>query len=185
MQPFNLISNFLKDLISITLSKLLTFPYSINTFNCFSENNEKKRPVMIHRAVLGSVERMAAILTENFGGKWPFWLSPRQAKVITVHESVNEYAQNVHQQLFDAGFESEFDRHCNDTLNKQIRNAQLSQFNFILVLGPREMENGTVNVRTRDNAVRGEVKVEELIKKFRRFQDEYVKDTEGAEEFSL
>ncbi|KAK6051387.1 threonine--tRNA ligase, partial [Cooperia oncophora] len=108
----------------------------------FDEKGEKQRPVMIHRAVLGSVERMAAILTENYGGKWPFWLSPRQAKVITVHESVNPYARQV-----------EFDEGCPDTLNKQIRNAQLAQFNFILVVGQKEVEHGTVNVRTRDNAV--------------------------------
>uniref|UniRef100_A0A6F7NLW3 threonine--tRNA ligase n=1 Tax=Haemonchus contortus TaxID=6289 RepID=A0A6F7NLW3_HAECO len=150
----------------------------------FDEKGEKQRPVMIHRAVLGSVERMAAILTENYGGKWPFWLSPRQAKVITVHESVNPYARQVKEKLYNAGFEVEFDEGCSDTLNKQIRNAQLAQFNFILVVGQKEVEHGTVNVRTRDNAVRGEVSIDDLLAKFRRFADEYVKDTENAEEFS-
>ncbi|PIO66396.1 threonine--tRNA ligase [Teladorsagia circumcincta] len=150
----------------------------------FDEKGEKQRPVMIHRAVLGSVERMAAILTENYGGKWPFWLSPRQAKVITVHESVNSYARQVKEKLYNAGFEVEFDEGCPDTLNKQIRNAQLAQFNFILVVGQKEVEHGTVNVRTRDNAVRGEVSVDDLLAKFRRFAEEYVKDTENAEEFS-
>ena len=135
---------------------------------------------MIHRAVLGSVERMAAILTESFGGKWPFWLSPRQAKVITVHDSVNDYAVQVQKKIYDAGFEIEFEQNCSDTLNRQVRNAQLSQFNFILVIGPKEKENGTVNVRTRDNAVRGEVKIEDLIDNFRRFRDEYTRDTESV-----
>ncbi|KAK6044083.1 anticodon binding domain protein [Cooperia oncophora] len=92
---------------------------------------------MIHRAVLGSVERMAAILTENYGGKMAIWLSPRQAKVITVHESVNPYARQVKEKLYNAGFEVEFDEGCPDTLNKQIRNAQLAQFNFILVVGQK------------------------------------------------
>uniref|UniRef100_A0A7E4VXM1 threonine--tRNA ligase n=1 Tax=Panagrellus redivivus TaxID=6233 RepID=A0A7E4VXM1_PANRE len=151
--------------------------------NYFDEKNEKQRPVMIHRAVLGSVERMTAILTENFGGKWPFWLSPRQAKIITVHETLNDYAEEVYQRIFDAGFEVEFEKNCPDTLNKQVRNAQLAQFNFILVLGPREQEHGTVNVRTRDNAVRGEIKVDDLIKKFQKFQNEYTKDTENADAF--
>uniref|UniRef100_A0AC34QH32 Anticodon-binding domain-containing protein n=1 Tax=Panagrolaimus sp. JU765 TaxID=591449 RepID=A0AC34QH32_9BILA len=123
--------------------------------------------------------------TENYGGKWPFWLSPRQAKVITVHESVKDYAQKVQKQLYGAGFEVEYDNDCSDTLNKQVRNAQLAQFNFILVVGQKEKDNGTVNVRTRDNAVHGEVKTEDLIRKFRRFQDEYVKDTESAAEFSV
>ncbi|KAE9547796.1 hypothetical protein FO519_008991 [Halicephalobus sp. NKZ332] len=113
----------------------------------FDENNERKRPVMIHRAILGSLERMTTILTENYSGKWPFWLSPRQAKVITVHESVNEYAEKVHRRIFEAGFEVEYGKNCSDTLKKQIRNAQLAQFNFILVVGPEEMKNGTVNIR--------------------------------------
>ncbi|EJW79603.1 hypothetical protein WUBG_09488 [Wuchereria bancrofti] len=149
----------------------------------FDENNERQRPVMIHRALLGSIERMTAILAENYGGKWPFWLSPRQAKVITVHESQNDYGRKVQQEIYEAGFEVEFDVDSSDTLNKQIRNAQIAQFNFILVVGPAEARNGTVNVRTRDNAVRGEVKLEVLIEKFKRFQKEYVRDTESAEEF--
>ena len=70
-----------------------------------------------------------------------------------MHESVKDYAKSVNKKIFDAGFESEFDEESSDTLNKRIRNAQLDQFNFILVIGPREKENGTVNVRTRDNAV--------------------------------
>lgn len=135
---------------------------------------------MIHRAVLGSVERMTAILTESFGGKWPFWLSPRQAKVITVTESVTEYASQVQKQLFGAGFDVEFDAHCPDTLNRQVRNAQLAQFNFILVIGVNERDNGTVNVRTRDNNVRGEVPIDVLIENFKRFRDEFTRDTESV-----
>uniref|UniRef100_A0A0R3RYR9 threonine--tRNA ligase n=1 Tax=Elaeophora elaphi TaxID=1147741 RepID=A0A0R3RYR9_9BILA len=149
----------------------------------FDENSERQRPVMIHRALLGSIERMTAILAENYGGKWPFWLSPRQAKVITVHESQNEYGRMVQKKIYEAGFEVEFDTDSSDTLNKQIRNAQIAQFNFILVVGPTEARNGTVNVRTRDNAVRGEVTLEDLIKKFKRFQDEYIRDTESVKEF--
>uniref|UniRef100_A0A915CFD6 threonine--tRNA ligase n=2 Tax=Parascaris univalens TaxID=6257 RepID=A0A915CFD6_PARUN len=149
----------------------------------FDENNERKRPVMVHRALLGSIERMTAILTENFGGKWPFWLSPRQAKVVTVHDSQRAYAKEVQKKLYEAGFEVEFDEMCSDTLNKQIRNAQLAQFNFILVVGPKEAQNGTVNVRTRDNAVRGEVRLDDLIEKFTRFREGYLKDTESGEQF--
>lgn len=73
--------------------------------------------------------------------------------IITVHESCDAYAGEVHKKIFDAGFECEFDVDCGDTLNKRIRNAQVAQFNFILVIGAKEMSNGTVNVRTRDNAV--------------------------------
>lgn len=97
-----------------------------------SESGEKKRPVIIHRAILGSVERMIAILTESYAGKWPFWLSPRQVMVIPVGPMFDEYAQEVHKQLHDSGFMSEVDVDAGDTMNKKIRNAQLAQFNFIL-----------------------------------------------------
>ncbi|CAK5045090.1 unnamed protein product [Meloidogyne enterolobii] len=137
----------------------------------------------IHRAILGSVERLIAILAENYAGKWPFWLSPRQAKIICVHPNIVDYATQVKEKIFNSGFEIEFDEDCPDTLNKRIRNAQLEQFNFILVVGKREKENGTVNVRTRDNQVRGEMKVEDLIKKFAKFRDTFAKDTESAEAF--
>lgn len=73
--------------------------------------------------------------------------------IITVHESCNEYAKSVAKRIFDAGFEVEYDEDSGDTLNRRVRNAQLGQFNFILVIGQREKDNGTVNVRTRDNAV--------------------------------
>jgi threonyl-tRNA synthetase len=122
--------------------------------------------VIIHRAILGSVERMIAILTESFGGKWPFWLSPRQSIVITVSEKFDEYAHSVKNKLFAAGFECDFHEDSGMTLNKKIRNSQLDNYNFILVIGEREQTTQTVNVRTRDNKVHGEVTVDDLIKRF-------------------
>ncbi|XP_018563322.1 threonine--tRNA ligase, cytoplasmic isoform X2 [Anoplophora glabripennis] len=141
-----------------------------------SESGDKKRPVIIHRAVLGSVERMIAILTESYAGKWPFWLSPRQVMIIPVGPSYDDYAESVKQKLFDAGFMAEVDTDAGDTMNKKIRNAQLAQFNFILVVGDKERSANTVNVRTRDNVIHGEVSVDTLIEKFRHFQDDYVKN---------
>ncbi|KAI6205375.1 hypothetical protein M3Y94_00785100 [Aphelenchoides besseyi] len=152
--------------------------------NYYDETNEKHRPVIIHRAILGSVERMTAVLTENYGGKWPFWLSPFQAKIITVHKSQNDYANKVKQRLFDAGFEVEFDDDSPDTMNKQVRNAEVQQFNFILVIGQQEEEHGTVNVRTRGKLQHGEVSVDELIRKFNRFAAEYTREAESAEVFN-
>lgn len=96
------------------------------------ESGEKVRPVIIHRAILGSVERMIAILTESFAGKWPFWLSPRQVMVIPIGPVFDEYAKQVQQQLYDAGFMCEVDTDPGDTMNKKVRNAQLNRFNFIL-----------------------------------------------------
>ncbi|XP_075980881.1 threonine--tRNA ligase isoform X2 [Anticarsia gemmatalis] len=128
-----------------------------------SESGEKKRPVIIHRAILGSVERMIAILSESYAGKWPFWLSPRQVCVVPVGPAFDDYAVQVNEKLFAAGFMSEVDTDAGDTLNKKVRNAQLAQFNYILVVGEREKTSGTVNVRTRDNKVHGEMSIQGLI----------------------
>lgn len=126
---------------------------------------ERKRPVIVHRAMLGSVERMVAILTESFGGKWPFWLSPRQIMLVPVSPKFDDYATQVHKQLFAAGFTVDIDQATNVTFNKKIRNAQLDQYNYILVVGDKEQTAGTVNVRTRDNVVHGETSVSELTRK--------------------
>lgn len=109
-------------------------------------NSELVRPVIIHRAILGSIERMFAILVESFGQNWPFWLSPRQAMVIPVSHANDEYARAAQKELFDAGFEVDVD--CSDlTLNKKIRNAETGFYSFIFVVGNKEAEQGTINVR--------------------------------------
>jgi threonyl-tRNA synthetase len=108
---------------------------------------EKCRPVMIHRAILGSVERMIAILTENFGGDWPLWLSPRQIIVVPVSAANNEYAEKVRQIFHDAGFYADADL-GSEKFNKKIRTAEVvTKHNYILVVGNKEQEDGTVNVR--------------------------------------
>lgn len=130
------------------------------------EKGEKQFPVMIHRAILGSVERMIAVLTESCGGKWPFWLSPRQVAVVPVGIPFNDYAKQVSDQLRVAGFCAEAKIDDSETMNKKVRNAQIAQFNFVFVVGEKEKNNGTVNVRTRDNKVHGEYSVEAVIDKF-------------------
>ncbi|CAH1164249.1 unnamed protein product [Phaedon cochleariae] len=139
-----------------------------------SETGDKKRPVIVHRAILGSLERCIAVLTENFAGKWPFWLSPRQAMVVPVGPSYDEYAQLVKNRLFEAGFMAEMDIDAGDTMNKKIRNAQLAQFNYILVVGEKERSSNTVNVRTRDNVVHGEYSVDTVIEKLSKLRDNYI-----------
>ncbi|CAL5218892.1 g631 [Coccomyxa viridis] len=113
-----------------------------------------ERPVIVHRAVLGSVERMFAILTENFAGKWPLWLSPRQVMVIPISEGSVGYAQKVRGTLRAAKLHVEVDA-SDKKMQKKVREAQLAQFNYILVVGEKEEAEGTVNVRTRDNVVHG------------------------------
>ncbi|KAK0179484.1 hypothetical protein PV327_005233 [Microctonus hyperodae] len=153
---------------TIQLDFQLPIRFNLSYIN---EQGEKKKPVIIHRAILGSVERMIAILTESFAGKWPFWLSPRQVMVIPVGPQFDQYATQVKEKLWSAGFMAEVDIDHSDTMNKKIRNAQLAQFNFVLVVGEKERTAETVNVRTRDNVVHGEIKLEELIKKFTNFKE--------------
>lgn len=108
-----------------------------------------ERPVMIHRALLGSVERMTAILTEHYAGKWPFWLSPRQILIVPVSTKYQEYSQNVKDQLTDAGFFVDVELSGN-TLQKKVRKGQLLKYNFIFVIGEQEMNEKSVNIRNRD-----------------------------------
>lgn len=145
-----------------------------------NEKQEAERPVIVHRAILGSVERMMAILCENFGGKWPFWLSPRQCIVITVAPTpvFEAYAQEVAKSIHDAGFLCDFDMDQGTTMNKKIRNAQVAQYNFILVLGEKEVENKTANVRTRDNKVHGEHSIDHIITRFKHFREKRNLDAE-------
>ncbi|XP_025077144.1 threonine--tRNA ligase, cytoplasmic-like isoform X1 [Pomacea canaliculata] len=142
------------------------------------DRGERLKPVIVHRAVLGSVERMIAILCESFGGKWPFWLSPRQSIVIPVAPPFDEYAEKVKKQIQEAGFLCDHDLDSGTTMNKKIRNAQLAQYNFIFVVGEKELANDTVNVRTRDNKVHGEQSIEHVIERFNYFKNTYVRDAE-------
>ncbi|KAK2163864.1 hypothetical protein LSH36_73g06019 [Paralvinella palmiformis] len=144
------------------------------------EGGEKKRPVIIHRAILGSVERMMAILCENYGGKWPFWLSPRQSIVIPVASPFDKYAQKVRDDVFEAGYLSDVDLDEGTTMNKKIRNAQLAQYNFIFVVGEKEQSNNTVNVRTRDNKVHGEHGIDHVISRFEHFTQTKKLDAEES-----
>ena len=80
---------------------------------------------------MGSVERMIAVLTENFAGKWPFWLSPRQTMVVPVGPSLNQYAQEIRDKLKGNGYCADVDTDDGNSFNKKVRNAQLAQYNFI------------------------------------------------------
>jgi threonyl-tRNA synthetase len=115
----------------------------------YNAGDSQKRPVMIHRAILGSVERMIAILTENFAGKWPFWLSPRQIVVIPVAAPFNTYAKSIAEKFTNAGLYADADT-SDLTLPKKIRNGEVAQYNFLFIVGEDEMGSGTVNVRNRD-----------------------------------
>jgi threonyl-tRNA synthetase len=130
------------------------------------------RPVMVHRAMLGSVERMFAVLLEHYGGKWPFWLSPRQALVVPVGMSFVPYAKKVVDRLIKAGFHADVDDSTN-SLKKKVREGQVAQYNYILVVGEKEETNDSVAVRNRNNEQEGEKKVDEVIEEFKNLFEAY------------
>ncbi|XP_050005150.1 threonine--tRNA ligase 2, cytoplasmic [Alexandromys fortis] len=146
-------------------------PIRFNLTYVSKDGDEKNRPVIIHRAILGSVERMIAILSENYGGKWPLWLSPRQVMVIPVGPTCEDYALQVSKECFEEGFMADVDLDESCTLNKKIRNAQLAQYNFILVVGEKEKINNAVNVRTRDNKIHGEISIASVIEKLKNLKN--------------
>jgi len=119
-------------------------------------DGDHKRPVMIHRALFGSVERFFGILIEHFAGRFPAWISPRVARLIPVGEKHHEYARQMAFAIKEAGFECDVDD-SNESVSKKVRDAQLCQINYMLTVGDKEVENKTMNLRRRDNVVVGEV----------------------------
>ncbi len=126
-------------------------------------DSKKHRPVMIHRAIYGSIERFLGILIEHYAGKFPLWISPRQVRVIPIADRHAKYASEVAAEYRAAGIRAEVDARA-ETTNKKVREAQLDQVNYILVVGDKELGDGTVNVRTRDGTVHGTKKYREHIK---------------------
>jgi threonyl-tRNA synthetase len=137
---------------------------SAERFNATYEGADGSRHqvVMVHRAILGSLERFIGICIEHFAGKLPLWISPRQMRVIPVSQDHQAYAQGVYQSLFDAGFQVELDDR-NETMGKKVREAQLDQVNYQLVVGGQEAETGTVSVRTRGNRQLGQIPLQQFI----------------------
>ncbi len=112
------------------------------------EDGENKRPVMIHRAPFGSLERFVGILIEHYGGDFPLWLAPRQIAIIPIADRHNEYAESLRQELHDAGMRAEVD----DTSNRmqaKVRNAELSKIPVMLIVGDKEQEAREVSTRER------------------------------------
>lgn len=111
-------------------------------------DNEKHRPVMIHRVVFGSIERFIAILTEHFAGAFPLWLAPVQVKVLSIRTELNDYAKEVCEKLKAAGLRAELDDR-NEKIGYKVREAQLQKIPYMLVVGDRERQDATVSVRSR------------------------------------
>jgi threonyl-tRNA synthetase len=125
-------------------------------------DGEAKRPVMIHRALFGSIERFFGILIEHFVGKFPLWLSPLQVRILTVADRHAEYAKEVCAKIKQAGLLCDVDD-SSESINKKVRNAQLMQINYILTVGDKESENKSIAVRTRDNVLHGEISISTFV----------------------
>jgi len=127
-----------------------------------ASDGERKRPVMVHRVILGSIERFIGVLIEHFAGNFPLWLAPVQAVVLTVTDNQIPYAQEVFKQLRAAGIRVQEDLR-NEKLNFKIREAQLQKIPYMLVIGDKEVEQGTVTPRYRDGKNLHAMKPEEFI----------------------
>jgi threonyl-tRNA synthetase len=128
------------------------------------ERGRKERPVIIHRAILGTFERFIGIILEHFEGKLPLWLSPVQADVINVGAGQRKYAEALHKKLKDGGIRAELSDE-NLTVGKRIREAEIRKIPYILVVGEKEEKNGTVNVRHYRRGQEGEIAAGKLIEK--------------------
>ena len=134
-------------------------------------DNRAHRPVMIHRAPFGSMERFVGMLIEHFAGAFPLWLAPEQLRVLPISEKSNEYAREVERRFRDAGFRVTTDLQS-AKVNAKVRDAQLELIPYMLVVGPRDAEQGTVSVRDRIDGDLGALTIDEAVAKFRREVEE-------------
>jgi len=130
-------------------------------------DGKRHTPVMIHRAVLGSLERFLGILVEHYAGEFPLWLAPVQAAVVPVTEKEAGYAGQVRDRLAKEGFRVEIDL-SNERVSHKIRELELRKIPFMLVCGAREAQAGTVALRERKKGDAGAVRIDELVDRFRR-----------------
>jgi len=126
-------------------------------------DNERRRPIMIHRTIFGSIERFFGILIEHFAGKFPLWMAPVQAIILPINDGLAPSAEEVRSSLAKAGLRVEIDTRT-ESLNKKIREAQLANIPLILTFGKKEKESGTLSVRTLDGKVNMGVSMEMFLK---------------------
>jgi threonyl-tRNA synthetase len=134
------------------------------------DDNQKHRPVMVHRALFGSVERFFGVLIEHYAGAFPFWLAPVQISVMTITDRVNEYGEKIANELKEAGFRVETDFRS-EKIGAKIRNAQVNKVSFMLVLGDQELEQGKVAVRERKSGDIGQMLLCDFVEMARKMKE--------------
>ncbi|MCI6016031.1 threonine--tRNA ligase [Dysosmobacter sp.] len=137
------------------------------------EDGQKHRPVMLHRVVLGSIERFIGVITEHFAGAFPAWLAPVQVKILPVTDRALDYAKELSDALDGQGFRVEMDDR-NEKIGKKIREATLEKVPYMIVVGDRDMENKTVSVRTRAGEDMGAMSLEDFTAKLKEVVDSKV-----------
>jgi len=126
------------------------------------KDNAKHRPVMLHRVVLGSLERFIGILTEHYGGNFPAWLAPVQMVVLPISEKFEQYARNIYSRFEDEGFRAEFDNRV-ESLGKKIREAELNKVPYMVVIGKNEQQTQTLTIRTKSGRDIKEIRIDRFI----------------------
>ena len=140
------------------------------------EDGSKKRPVMLHRALLGSIERFIGVLTEHFAGRFPLWINPRQVTIIPVADRFADKANELADKIKEAGFRVNVDARS-EGVGYKIRAAQMMRANYMLVVGEKEIESGLLTVRNRDGEETKDVKVEDFISQISKERDEKSKES--------
>ncbi len=130
---------------------------------CVNEESAKERIVMIHGAIMGSIERFGSVLIEHLAGAFPAWLSPEQVVIIPISEAQSAYAQKTNDTLLGEGFRSKADLR-NETMQSKIRDGQNQKIPYMLIVGKREEENGSVSIRSRSDKSNVVMGIEEFIK---------------------
>ena len=165
--------------IDIMVKDALGRPWQCATIQCdfalperfdltyISSEGKKERPVMLHRVILGSMERFIGTLIEHYTGAFPVWLAPTQVLVIPITERSHDYADGILRQLQDLDIRVELDKR-NEKLQYKIREGELNKIPYMLIIGDKEKEAGTVSLRARKEGDIGAVKIEEFIERIKR-----------------
>lgn len=149
----------------------LDFQMPINfDLTYIDKDGEKNRPVMLHRALLGSVERFLGILIEHFAGKFPTWLNPVQVKILPISDKFNDYAEKIKKAYEEKGIRVEVDDRA-EKIGLKIRQAQLNKIPYSLIVGEKEEANEEVSIRKRDEGEKGQ-------KNYLEFMNELLKEIE-------
>jgi len=133
---------------------------------CVNEKGEKERIVMIHAAIMGSIERFLSVLIEHTAGNFPFWLAPVQVKVLPITDTQKKYAEEVHNTLVNAGVRAEVDTRA-ESLGKKIRDAKVEKIPYLLVIGEKEQKGEVVTVESRDAGKVGEMSLKDFVTKLK------------------